>query len=110
MRSNSKITIFDIFGEFLSNETMTSSTTKVPMSTTISTTQKPTTTSIPNIFVENNTSEIVEKIDDIENILILIVILLALILIYKLAKLCKRGYRVHNEHIIARHETANARI
>lgn len=74
---------------------------------------KTTTTQQPNISISTSTTspmmiesdEIVENIDNIEGYLFAITILIALILLFKVIKICKRGYKIHNERIIMRHNS-----
>lgn len=84
--------------------TTTSSTTTKAISTT--------TMSSPSIGHLNNEQiiEIIENLTDIKIWIIIITIIIIKIVIIKAIKLCKKGYEIHNQKVIQRHNRDGPRI
>lgn len=80
-------------------------TTTMPITTKETTTQKPVI-----IIPQNDNAEILELIDNVETFLIIIVVILSMIILAKIIKMCKKGYKMHNNKVIQKHESTSARI
>lgn len=68
-----------------------------------------TTTNKPQIIIED-TENIVDYIDNVESFLIVIIVILTIIMVFKMFKLCKKGYKMHNERIILKHQNSTDRL
>lgn len=83
------------------------------LTTTSTTSSTSTTTSAPTQEAHNETmifvglNELIETISDIETEITIIIVILATMLFYKIIKICRKGYELHNEKIIQRHESTN---
>lgn len=86
----------------IASSTSISATTATKTTSTTTSTTMPTPKSTVNIN-EDDLDNLLENVSDIKLWIIIIATIIVKIVIIKLIKLCKRGYTMHNEKIIQRH-------